>query len=97
MKFRRGWTRFMRFWHADAARKVDDELHFHFAQKIAEFEALGLSHADARARAEEEFGDIHLVKSSLREIDERVELKRRRGQPLAPRLLTQVSTLFPAN
>ena len=76
----RGWRRLTRVWRSDTAANVDDELRFHFEQKIAEFEAQGLSAEQARVRAEEEFGDVQQVRESLHEIDGRVAKQQQRAE-----------------
>ncbi|MEP6832093.1 MAG: ADOP family duplicated permease [Gemmatimonas sp.] len=75
-----GWRRLMRIWQSDTAARVDEELQFHFEHKVSELEALGLTTAQARARAEAEFGDVAVVKHSLREIDGRIVQRRRRAE-----------------
>ena len=75
-----GWHRLTRIWRADTAANVDDELRFHFEQKVEEFVAAGASASDARARAEAEFGDVQSVRESLRTIDGRVEKRQRRAE-----------------
>ncbi|MEO7997967.1 MAG: permease prefix domain 1-containing protein, partial [Gemmatimonadaceae bacterium] len=78
--WRAGWQRLTRIWRSDTVANVDEELRFHFDEKVAEFEAQGLSMTDARKRAEEEFGDVQTVRASLREIDGRVAKKLRRAE-----------------
>jgi hypothetical protein len=36
------WRRYLRFWRRDAVANVSDELEFHFANRVAEFEATGM-------------------------------------------------------
>ena len=79
-RWSRGWRRLTRVWRSDTAADVDDELRFHFEQKIAEFEAQGLSAEQARVRAEEEFGDVQQVRESLHEIDGRVAKQQQRAE-----------------
>ena len=78
--WRHGWRRLTRLWQTDAVTGVDNELRFHFEQKVAEFEAAGLSARDAQARAEEEFGDVNAVRTTLAEIDTRVATQQRRAE-----------------
>jgi putative ABC transport system permease protein len=66
------WRRYLRFWRRDPAADVDDELRFHFAQRVAEFEAGGLSPSDALAAARERFGDVDDVRRDLVAIDRTV-------------------------
>jgi putative ABC transport system permease protein len=63
------WRRYLRFWRRDPTADVDDELRFHFAQRVAEFEAAGLSSSDAKAAARERFGDVDDVRRDLVAID----------------------------
>ncbi|MGV3707928.1 MAG: ADOP family duplicated permease [Gemmatimonas sp.] len=76
----KGWRRLTQVWKPQTVSNIDDELQFHFEQKIAEFQEQGATFEAARARAVEEFGDVQRVKMSLREIDERVESKQRRAE-----------------
>jgi len=78
--WQRGWRRLTRIWGPDTIANVDEELRFHFEQKVAEFEALGLSDAQARARAEEEFGDVQTVRESLTDIDGRLAKRQQRAE-----------------
>ena len=80
MTLTNGWRRVARMWQSDTAGGVDDELRFHFEQKVAEFVGQGLSRTDAQRRAEEEFGDVHSVAASLREIDDRIVQKNQRAE-----------------
>lgn len=79
-QWKRGWRSLTRIWRSDTIANVDDELRFHFEQKVVEFEALGMSNAAARTRAEEEFGDVQHVRDSLAEIDGRVAKRQRRAE-----------------
>lgn len=78
--WRSGWKKLARLWRPAAERNVDDELQFHFEQKVADFVAQGMSARDARARAEEEFGDVATVRDSLTEIDHRVASRKKRAE-----------------
>jgi hypothetical protein len=75
-----GWRRLTRVRRASTAANIDDELRFHFEQKVEEFVAAEASPADARCRAEEEFGDVERVRASLNVIDDRVAKKQRRAE-----------------
>lgn len=66
------WRRYLRFWRRDPARDVDDELEFHFAQRIAEYERAGMSKEDALVAARARFGDTSAVRSELTQIDRRI-------------------------
>ena len=52
-----------------AEREVDDELAFHFAMKIDELTARGLSRAEAEREAERAFGDVAEFRRRLARID----------------------------
>src|SRR5919201_1999525 len=75
------WRRYLRFWRKSVERDVDDELAFHFAERIAELTGRGLSAERAREQALTEFGDVENIRQRLREIDARME----RRQQLADR------------
>jgi predicted permease len=66
------WRRYLRFWHRDPVGDVDDELQFHFANRVAEFEAAGMSRTDAIAAARARFGDVDRVRGDLACIDARI-------------------------
>ena len=73
------WRRYLRFWRHNVAGDVDDELRFHFDERIEALVAEGLTRDEARREAEREFGDVAAVRRGLREIDERVRGGRRRA------------------
>ena len=66
------WRRYLTFWRADVHRDVDEELRFHFDERIADLVATGLTPADARRQALEEFGDVDAVRAHLHDIDQRI-------------------------
>jgi predicted permease len=72
------WRRYLTFWRSTVDRDVDTELRFHFEERLADLMACGMPPADARAQAEEEFGDRTLYRERLKEIDRRMEGRRRR-------------------
>lgn len=72
------WRRYLRFFRGSVAADIDDELRFHFDERIAELIAQGLTPAAARARAVEEFGDVTNVRQDLRAIDQRFDRHRQR-------------------
>jgi predicted permease len=65
------WRRYLRFWRANVAADVDDELAFHVEARTQELSDAGLDRATARARALHEFGDIDGTRRTLRTMDER--------------------------
>ena len=72
------WRRYLTFWRSSVDRDVDSELRFHFEERIADLIARGRTPAMARAEAEEEFGDPGVYRERLREIDHRMQDRRRR-------------------
>ncbi len=70
--------------HADPGREVDDELDFHLRQRADELRARGLPAAEARRRAEEEFGDLAATRRYC-EAEDRRRVRRERflGLPRA--------------
>ena len=73
------WRRYLRFWRADVAADVEDELRFHFEERVTALVALGRSPDEARAEAVAEFGDVGSVRDALRTIDARMVQQRRRA------------------
>jgi dihydrofolate synthase/folylpolyglutamate synthase len=59
------WRRYLRFWRHDSAADVDDELAFHFKQRVSQYEAAGLPRDDALAAARAQFGDVASVREGL--------------------------------
>ena len=72
------WRRYLRFWGPNVDADVDDELRFHLDMRIREFEARGMSAAEARRAALERFGDVHRIEGELRDHDRRCERGRQR-------------------
>ena len=72
------WRRYLRFWRPNVDADVDDELRFHFEERIDALVAAGLDRDAARRQAEREFGDVGAVRNGLREIDRRLHASRRR-------------------
>lgn len=70
------WRRYLRFSGPDIASDIDEELRFHFEERIEELLASGLSREEANARALAEFGDVAGTRTQLERIDQRV-LRRR--------------------
>lgn len=79
-RWNEGWARFTRIWRHNTADTVDEELRFHFEQKVADLMATGVAANDARRQAEAEFGDVEHVRESLRAIDHRIEARHRRAE-----------------
>jgi putative ABC transport system permease protein len=72
------WRRYLRFWQPNIHADIDDEIRFHFDERVEELLAQGVSPREAHRRAVDEFGDVHAVTQELRDIDDR--LARRRGR-----------------
>ena len=70
------WRRYLRFFRRDASADVDDELRFHFDERVAQFRASGMSHDEAVEAAHTQFGDVPAVRSDLIAIGKRVERNR---------------------
>jgi predicted permease len=66
----RKWHRYLRFWRANVAADIDDELAFHVDARTDELCALGIERSAARARAIREFGDMNRTRATLRTMDE---------------------------
>ncbi len=58
MKREAAWRRYLRFWGANPAADVDDELGFHLQTKIDALRAAGWSEASARREALRQFGPV---------------------------------------
>ena len=65
------WRRYLRFWGPDVDADVDEELAFHLSMRTRDFEARGMSPADARRAAAARFGDVERIGGQLREHDHR--------------------------
>lgn len=75
------WRRYLRLRGDDPKSDVHDELEFHFAMRVRDLTARGMSEKDARRQAEREFGDLARVRRELEEIGEkRVKRERRLDQ-----------------
>lgn len=74
------WRRYLRFWGPDIDADVDDELRFHLEMRSREYEARGMSGAEARQLAHERFGDVTRVGAALRDHDRRRERQRQRRE-----------------
>jgi hypothetical protein len=72
------WRRYLRFLEPDVEADVDDELRFHFSERVDDLVAQGKSVAGARRLAEEEFGDVPAFRRTVVRIDRTVQDRRRR-------------------
>ena len=73
------WRRYLRFWGADPAADVDEELQFHIESRVQEYIAAGMAPDAARAEALRRFGDVAAARQSCEEIDHLLEQERRRA------------------
>src|SRR5262245_57837024 len=73
------WHRYLRFWRANVAADVDDEIAFHVDARAQELLDAGVDPAEARRRALAEFGDVERARATLRSMDERHLAGERRG------------------
>ena len=73
------WRRYLRFWRPSIDADLDDELHFHFDERVEALVSRGLTTDAARRQAEAEFGDVWVVRRGLREIDDRIQAAHRRA------------------
>lgn len=78
-----GVRRIFRLDRGDVERGVDDEIAFHFAMRLAELQARGLSVDDARLEAERQFGDVPALRRRLTAIDRTHAARLRAGERLA--------------
>jgi putative ABC transport system permease protein len=76
------WHRYLRFWRANVAADVDDEIAFHVDARAQELVDAGVDAAEARRVALEEFGDVDRARDTLRTMDERHLAGERRGAML---------------
>src|ERR1019366_6885426 len=74
------WRRYLRFWHADVAADVDEELGFHLDARADDLVHRGLSREAATAQALSEMGNLTAVRDSLQAIDQRVLRRRSVGE-----------------
>jgi predicted permease len=65
------WRRYLRFWGTDLARDIDDELHFHYEMRRAEYIERGHSPPEAERLARERLGDLRRARQACVEIDSR--------------------------
>lgn len=75
------WRRYLRLLGSDPSADVDDELAFHLAMRVEDLKRSGLTEAEARVRAEREFGDMDRIRREMEEIgrDRQKRERRTRG------------------
>ncbi len=76
------WRRYLRFSGPDIASDIEEELGFHFEERIESLVASGLSLTDARAQATAEFGDLGTTRTRLQDIDVRTHRRRTSAERL---------------
>jgi putative ABC transport system permease protein len=76
----RRWLRLPRRSREGAAQDVDAEVDFHLAARTRDLEAQGLAAEEARERAQQEFGDVERLRSSLVPVAAGVARRARRRQ-----------------
>lgn len=59
------FRRYLRFWRADPRRDVDDELAFHLAMRIEEFQRGGMEREDAERATRDRFGNVNGIQSEV--------------------------------
>src|SRR5262245_38372118 len=64
-------------------RDVDDEIAFHFATRIDQLVARGLSVDEAHAEARKQFGDVESIRQGMLELSEQREVAARRASLLS--------------
>ena len=64
-------------------RDVDDEITFHFATRIDQLVARGLSVEEARTEARKQFGDVESIRQGMLELSEQREVAARRASVLS--------------
>ena len=77
------WRRYLRFWGSDPGADVDEELRFHLDMLVADLMARGMSHDEARIRAERRFGDERRTRDACVSIDQAATRANARGASLA--------------
>ncbi len=71
--------RYGRFFGPDPKRDAEDEIQFHLALRIEEFERAGMTAQQAREAAVQRFGDVDHVRDECRELDSRRRARRARA------------------
>jgi putative ABC transport system permease protein len=71
--------RYARFWRADPARDVDDELTFHIEMRAAELRRAGVSETEAREAAMRRFGNYSSVREECETLGREREARHQRA------------------
>src|SRR6185503_6915040 len=80
MKREQLFRRYLRFWRADPARDVHEELDFHVNMRVTEFQRMGMSREEAERAARERFGDVNGVRSEVEHLAVNREVRRQRAE-----------------
>ena len=72
------WRRYLRFFGPNVKGDIDEELGFHFTERIDELRAQGLAPDAAHRQALAEFGDVPAIRAELHRIDREAHRRRRR-------------------
>jgi predicted permease len=73
------WRRYQRFWGADVARDVDEEMEFHIEMRMEELLSAGMTEWQAREEVMRRIGDMNALKSECQSIaSQQEEMVRRR-------------------
>src|SRR4051812_5918807 len=76
------WRRYLRFWGPNVDSDIDDELRFHIESRVGDYIASGHSPEEARRLANDRFGSVPTVRSSLRRHDTRKLQQRLRAESM---------------
>ena len=71
------WRRYARFFGADPAADVKDELRFHLDAKTSDLISQGWTPAEARREAERQFGDLKAVQKIGTQIGQKMDRRKR--------------------
>jgi predicted permease len=75
------WRRYRRFWGADPARDVDEELSFHIEMRVQELRRGGMTEAKAREATMQRFGSFAEVRDECEVLsNDRARMKHRADQ-----------------
>jgi putative ABC transport system permease protein len=73
------WRRYLRLVRSNISADVDEELEFHFARRMEDLVARGLSEFKAREQAAREFGSVERVRRELKVIGRRRQQRQQRA------------------
>jgi|SRR5579872_7345377 len=74
------WRRYLRFFGANVAADVEEELRFHLDAKVDELAAQGWTREAARAEAQRQFGDVAAVRQICQQLGSENENRMRRAE-----------------